>query len=224
MKYQSFQILIALTALTAFACGGSSGSGYEPDETANYLVTFSAEWSAETHPLDFPQSPHFSGLIGAVHNDKVTIWKEGDFASDGIKQMAETGVKTLLSEEISDSIIDGTVYVRLSGDGIEASPGTASMRLTAHRNYNRVTLVSMLAPSSDWFVGTSGLSLFENNDWLIEKEVVLYAYDAGTDSGETYTAENQPSNPAERIRKIDGYAFSVNGNVTQVGTFTFTRL
>ena len=224
MKLQSFQILIALTALTAFSCGGSSGSGYEPDETANYLITFTSTWSSDTHSLDFPQNPHFSGLIGAVHNEKVTIWNEGGFASPGIKQMAETGVKTLLSEEISDLIIDGAVYVRLSGDGIAASPGTASMRLTAHRNYNRVTLVSMLAPSPDWFVGTSGLSLLENNDWLIEKEVVLYAYDAGTDSGETYTAENQPSNAAEKIRMIDGYAFSVDGTVSPVGIFTFKRL
>ena len=224
MKLQSFQILIALTTLTVFACGGSSGSGYEPDETSNYLVTFTSTWSVETQSLDFPQSPHFSGLIGAVHNDKVTLWKEGGFSSPGIKQMAETGATTLLSEEVSQMIIDGTVYVRLSGGGISTSPGTASLRLTAHRDYNRVTLVSMLAPSPDWFVGTSGLSLFENNDWLIEKKVVLYAYDAGTDSGETYTAENQPSNPAEKIRMIDGYSFSVDGTIIPVGTFTFKRL
>lgn len=224
MKLQSFQILIVLTVLTVFACSGSSGSGYEPDETANYLVTFTSTWSAETHPQDFPQSPHFSGLMGAVHNDKVSLWRDGGFASPGIKQMAETGAKTLLSEEISDMIIDGIVYVRLSGGGISTSPGIASLRLTAHRDYNRVTLVSMLAPSPDWFVGTTGLSLFENNDWLIEKEVVMYAYDAGTDSGETYAAENQPSNPAVKIRMIDGYAFLVDGNVTPVGTFTFKRL
>ena len=224
MKLQSFQILIAITALTFIACGGGSGTGYEPDETSNYLVTFTGTWSVETHPLDFPQSPHFSGLIGAVHNDKVTLWKEGGFASPGIKQMAETGAKTLLSEEISQMIIDGTVYVRLSGVGINTSPGVTSLRLTAHRDYNRVTLVSMLAPSPDWFVGVSGLSLFENNDWLIEKEVVLYAYDAGTDSGVTYTAENQPSNPAEKIRMINGYSFSDDGTIIPVGKFTFKRL
>jgi len=224
MKLQSFQILIVLTVLTVIACSGSSGPGYEPDETANYLVTFTSTWSSVTHPQDFPQSPHFSGLIGAVHNDKVSLWKESGFASPGIKQMAETGAVTLLSEEISDMIIDGTVYVRLSGGGISTSPGTASLRLTAHRDYNRVTLVSMLAPSPDWFVGTTGLSLFENNDWLIEKEVVLYAYDAGTDSGETYTAENQPSNSVEKIKMIDGYAFLVEGTVIPVGTFTFKRL
>lgn len=224
MKCKSLYIIFILAVCSVVACGGSSTSGYETDETAIYLVTFTSTWSKDTHTYDFPTNPHFSGLIGAVHNNKVNLWKEGRLASPGIKQMAETGVNDKLSEEIGAMIIDGNAYVKLSGGGISTSPGTVSMRLTAVRDYNMVTIVSMLAPSPDWFIGVSGLSLFENDDWLIEKEVELYVYDAGTDSGETYTAKDLPTNPPERIRKIDGYAFTINGSVLPIGTFTFKRL
>ena len=36
---------------------------------ARYRVTFQATWSAETHPTNFPANPHFSGLVGATHNE-----------------------------------------------------------------------------------------------------------------------------------------------------------
>lgn len=225
MNNKILSVFFSVTICFVFACGGSStNSGYDPDETANYLVTFTSTWSKETHPLDFPSSPHFSGLIGLVHNSSVKLWNEGNLASPGIKQMAETGGKTILSEEIDALIVSSSAYVRLSGSGINPSPGDVSMRLTAHRNYNLVSLVSMIAPSPDWFVGVSGMSLFENGDWVIEKIVELYVYDAGTDSGESFTAANQVTNPPVPIKKKSDYSFSANGTIIPVGIFSFKRL
>ena len=178
----------------------------------------------KTYPQDFPTNPHFSGLIGAVHNENATFWKEGQIASPGIKQVAETGSKDGLADEVASLIIDGSAYVKLSGDEMPVSPGTVTMRFTAHRDYHLITFVSKLAPSPDWFVGISGMSLMEKNDWIIEKAVELYVYDAGTDSGTTYTAEDQPTNPPEKIRKITGYPFLVEGKIVPVGRFSFLRL
>lgn len=49
-----------------------------------------------------------------------------------------------------------------------------------------VTLVSMVAPNPDWFVGVSGLLLIANGEWRNEVVVELSPWDAGTDSGATY--------------------------------------
>ena len=87
-----------------------------------------------------------------------------------------------------------------------------------------VTLVSMLAPSPDWFVGVSGLSLRDNGEWISTLVVDLHVYDAGTDSGPTYTSPNQNTVPAEPITEITGLPFSTGGPVPPLGTFTLTRI
>lgn len=66
-----------------------------------------------------------------------------------------------------------------------------------------VSLVSKLYPSPDWFVGVSDLELCQTNGhWIDNRTINLYPFDAGTDSGATYTASDQPTIPQEAIRRI----------------------
>ena len=60
----------------------------------------------------------------------------------------------------------------------------------------------MIAPSPDWFVGVSGLSLLVDGVWVEQRVVELYPYDAGTDGGTSYTSANEPTVPPEEIRRI----------------------
>jgi hypothetical protein len=192
--------------------------------TAKYRVMFNATWSEDTHPDDFPSNPHFSGLIGASHNDQVNFWREGELASSGIKNMAEIGSKSLLNREIFLSIIKQSAFKLLSGDGIGTSPSFVNLTFKISEDYPLVTLVSMIAPSPDWFVGVESLNLYENDDFVDEKTVVLYAYDAGTDSGTNYTSPNEPTDPQEPIFKIETSPFKYDDVVIPVGTFTFTKI
>jgi len=82
----------------------------------------------------------------------------------------------------------------------------------------------MLAPSPDWFVGVSGLNLIENGDWVGEKVVVLQPWDAGTDSGATFSSADLRTSPAEPIHLIGTGPLLVGASVPPVGTFTFRRL
>lgn len=41
-----------------------------------------------------------------------------------------------------------------------------------------------------------------HGQWIEYKEINLYPYDAGSDSGPTYTSPDQPTYPAEAIRRI----------------------
>jgi len=192
--------------------------------TAKYKVTFNATWSQDTHPDDFPLNPHFSGLIGASHSDKVNFWEEGKLASSGIKNMAEKGSKSPLNDEINTAIREGKAFKLLSGEVINPSPGSTSLTLKVSKSYPLVSLVTMIAPSPDWFVGVNSLNLFKNGAFVEEKTVILYAYDAGTDSGTNYTSPDEPTNPPVPIFKIETSPFVYKNVVVPLGNFTFTKI
>jgi hypothetical protein len=193
--------------------------------TTTYSLTFDATWSDQTHPHPtFPVGAHFSPLIGAVHTDTVTFWKADGVtvATPGIEQMAETGGTSLLADEIQAQIPDNAKSM-LTRPGSFPSPSTVTIdSFEVSKDFPLVTLVTMVAPSPDWFVGVSSLSLLDDGGrWVISKTVELYPYDAGTDSGVDYTSPNADVTPHDPITNISGlFPFSDQ----PLGTLTFTRL
>ncbi len=188
--------------------------------TAQYTATFNAAWSQATHPSSFPPNPHWSPLIGGTHNASVSFWLAGQLASQGIEDMAELGATTPLANEVTAAITAGSAASVILGNGINLSPGSTSVSFTIDRDFPLVTLVSMIAPSPDWFVGVAGLPLFENGNWVTETTIQLWLYDAGTDGGTNYTSPNLDTNPQDPIAlhaTLPGY------NGVPMGTFTFTR-
>jgi len=188
---------------------------------AEYAVRFDSAWSADDHPTDFPGSAHFSGLIGGTHDDGVSFWQPGELASAGIKRMAETGGKSPLNTEVAAAITAGTAGEVISGTGVGSSPGVAVASFTATSDYPLVTLVSMIAPSPDWFVGVHGLSLRDGGEWAHQVIVELQAYDAGTDDGATFRSPNAPLPSPVPIARILVEPFP---DAVPLGTFTFTRI
>ena len=210
-------LLVLLGALQLATC---SDPVLLEEPVATYDVVFTSTWSANTHPASFPAGPHFSGLIGGTHGAAVTFWAEGSLASDGIKNMAELGQKTPLDSEVEAAIQAGTAHGLLSGGGISPSPGNVELTFDVNIDFPLVTLVSMIAPSPDWFVGVSSLSLLEEGSWVSSLAVQLFAYDAGTDSGVIYTSPDEATNPRGNISRIIVSPFDV---ASPLGTFTFTR-
>ena len=204
---------------------GAATDPAAPPAEARYRVTFTSTWSARTHPRNFPGNPHFSGLVGATHGD-LRIWQSGETASGGMELMAETGGKSSLLSEIDRLVADGSAHSRLSGGGLSTSPGTVSLEFTAVSSHPFVTLVSMLAPSPDWFAGVSALALLEDGVWKARVEVPLIVYDAGTDDGERFTSANADSNPAQPITPLtsDPDDTDFTDGKPAVGAFVFERL
>jgi hypothetical protein len=192
--------------------------------TARYRVTFDASWSAATHPSDFPRDPHFSRLIGGSHSDRVGFWRPGSLATSGIEDMAELGATTPFDREVEAAVAAGTAFRLIRGGGVGRSPGSTSVDFEMSRDFPRVTLVTMVAPSPDWFAGVHGLSLLENGDWAAQLVVELFPYDAGTDEGVTFTSADAEASPHAPIRQIEGFPFASAGRVAPLGTFSFRRL
>ncbi|WP_412069808.1 spondin domain-containing protein [Rubrivirga sp. IMCC43871] len=188
----------------------------EPLAPATYAVTFEATWSAETHPEAFPPDPHFSRLTGAAHTAEVSLWRLGAVASDGVRAMAETGSMAGLRAEV-EALGDAAAYVE--GDPLRPSPGTAGATVTVTDARPVATVVSMLAPSPDWFVGVDGLDLRDGDGWADRVVVDAVVYDAGTDDGAGYTAPDAPRTDRAPIAAV-AYA-PLAGTV--VGRLVFER-
>ena len=143
-------------------------------------------------------------------------------ATPGIESMAETGGTSTLRSEIRAHLPAAVLSV-ISGPGLGTSPARTTISSVVVRgDYPLVTLVTMIAPSPDWFVGVSALSLMDDlGQWVDELQVTLYPYDSGTDDGTTYTSVNADSSPKRPIRSLRGMTpFSD----APIGTFTFTRI
>jgi len=185
-------------------------------EPATYVVTLEATWSAETHPAAFPTNAHFSRLTGAAHAASTSLWAVGRAASTGIQDMAELGRTDALRAEV-EAFGDSAIYVE--GGPIPVSPGTATVEVTVTDERPLATVVSMLAPSPDWFVGVSGLDLRSDDGWQDRVTVDLEVYDAGTDDGASYTAANAPRTTPAPVSPVS-YAPLVG---TAVGRLVFER-
>jgi hypothetical protein len=195
----------------------------EGPATARYRVVFDSIWTAATHPQDAPTDPHFSPPIGATHNASVAFWRDGALASEGIRLMAESGRTSPLDNEIRAAIAAGTAQNLFIGVGF-SSPKTVSLEFDVNRTHPLVTLVTMVAPSPDWFAGVAGLPLHENGAWIQERVVQMIPWDAGTDSGASFMSNDLPTVPRQPISRISTAPFAVGGAVAPLGTLTFTRI
>ena len=77
----------------------------------------------------------------------------------------------------------------------------------------------MIAPSPDWMIAVNSINLRDGNTWVQSLEIPLFPYDAGTDSGMTYTAGNQATIPAQPITSLVNVG---PFNDKPIGTLTIT--
>lgn len=191
-------------------------------QTATYRVTFDATWSAATHPGAFPSGAHFSSPIGGTHNNLVEFWAPGGIASPGMESMAEVGGTATLTSEINAAITAGNAGDVITAPGLPTVPAVRNTTFGLTSTHPQVTLVTMIAPSPDWFVGVHGLVLHDGGKWFDNVVVALDPYDAGTDSGLTFSAPNADTNPQEPIRNLSSEA--PFAGTPPLGTFTFRIL
>lgn len=210
----SVKIIIKLILITSIQTISAQ------EYSATYRVTFVGEWSSQSHPTNFPSGAHFSPLIGNTHNETGMIWQPNELATSGIEVMAETGGTTTLSNEINALITQGHSEFILNGNGPD-NIDMVSIEFEISYSHPLVSLVTMIAPSPDWFVGAHGVNLIDNEFWVEEVMFDLLPYDSGTDSGSNFTSSNQDTNPAEPISLI---TVSPLDNGVPLGALLFERL
>ena len=216
----SFLLLIA-------AIGCATAPRPSSKDAAVDELTFQGTWTAATHPVDYPKGgalslsgAHFSGLIGAPHNERYRLFGEGALATRGLELLSHKGSKSPLDDELkaagaagnAGEIFDTGVFLDVT------SPKTVTFEVSDR--FPLVSVVAMIAPSPDWFVGVANLDLKENGKWVESKTVEARAWDSGTYGGNTYAAEEKPSSPHQPIALSKAPPFV---KTPPIATLTFVR-
>ena len=215
--------LLCLSAALALPAATATSQ----DGAAVYRVTFSSTWSFASHPTNFPGNPHYSPLVGATHDASVVVWEPGGVATPGIEQVAESGATTILAQELAQRVqVGGAAQVLNYGfaGALGNSPGSVSVTFTVTPSHPQLSLVTMIAPSPDWFVGLHGVELLQNGDWIESMTVPAHAFDSGTDSGASYLSANADVTPHLPIARVTTVSGPLAGASTQFGAFTIERL
>ena len=192
-------------------------------QSATYRVTFEGKFTASAlaSGVSVPSGEHFTTFIGAVHNGNVTFWSSGGTASTGVEYMAELGGTSTLANEVR-AAEPNALYVLQGSDGSIGPTGSSTINtVTLTTGHPRVTLLTMVAPSPDWFVGVSGLSLRNAADdgWQPSLTVDLFPYDAGTEEGTEFSLNNIATSPKGAITSIKGTGKFSN---EPIASLTFT--
>jgi hypothetical protein len=169
-------------------------------DTAEYEIVFEGFWDASHATLPFPPGAHFTTLIGDTHVAGAALWEEGGMATAGVEGVAETGSTFALSGEIDDRISAGTSGGLVRNPGLSGFPAEDAFVIQVDSGRPEVSLISMVAPTPDWFIGVSGLALRDESGWIADITVDLIPYDAGTEDGDAFSLNNSATNPQQAIR------------------------
>lgn len=226
-----FVCLLFLASCGSDDSGGTTGDdgtddGGSDPVTATYRITFTPEFSVDSFPQDYPAGATFSGIVVAVHAAGSRVFQEGAQASDELKTLVETGDNAPLINFLnSQGGTDSSDFLVTSLSSAGGPEEAQTVTVTIDPEKTSISFLSALSPSPDWFVGVDGASLVENGNTLVDNlSISLVALDAGTDSGDTYEAPNDPTDPQGVITAIDVPPIADgSGFIPAMGTLSLTR-
>ncbi|XP_037685143.1 spondin-2 [Choloepus didactylus] len=197
-------LLAPLGRATSLPRGGDAICTAQP--LARYRVTFTGKWSQATFPKQYPlfrPPAQWSSLLGATHSSDYSMWKKDEYVSNGLRDFAEKGEAWALMREIEaagEKI--QSVHGVFSAPAVPSGTGQTSTEMEAHYRHSLVSFVVRIVPSPDWFVGVDSLDLCEGDRWKDEAALDLHPYDAGTDSGFTFSSPNFATIPQAPVTEI----------------------
>ncbi|MBC3757807.1 spondin domain-containing protein [Hyunsoonleella sp. SJ7] len=179
---------------------------------ATYNITFTNFWNATDHSIgtSFPASniAHWSDLVGVNHNNNVTFVQIGTSASTGVENIAELGNWNHFRDNDVQDARDANNAERFfnAGDLFLNEPTNTIIYtgLEVSEDYPLLTMLSMIAPSPDWFIAINGLNLRNGSTWETSITMDLFPYDAGTEDGTGYSLSNNDTN--DNITSAQGVA------------------
>ena len=144
-----------------------------------------------------------------------------------------SGNSTELEKEINMRIMyNKTAWMLIKQtDGPTKGSGEhkTGIKVEVTADYPMVSVISMIAPSPDWFVGTHSRNLCNGGMWMDYLNITsLPPWDAGTDDGEMFNSNDTESNPPENItmitRETMGTPFMGPNEIATLGMLMFKRV
>ncbi|XP_025414677.1 spondin-1 isoform X3 [Sipha flava] len=173
---------------------------------AKFELTFEGLWSRHTHPKDYPDDnwqTRFSDVIGASHTIDYRFWEPDQVSSEGMNTIAQSGITSTLESELKSKSDKIRTIIKARGISYPNVTGKTFAVFRVDQEHHLISVISFMHPSPDWFVGISGLELcLPNCNWITNKTINLYPWDAGIDSGVTYNSTDMPQVPRMTIKRV----------------------
>ncbi len=224
-----FRASLMSLVLVLVACGkeapkpAAAPPSAVPMTPAEYTVIIKSTWTKKSHPFEYPSGAHFSGMIGASHNARYSIFAVGRRPTPGLERLSEEGKHSPLDTEIRTAIDEGNALMLFESGGLKNWKDSMVATVRVDPAHPLVSVVNMVAPSPDWFTGAASVDLAENGSWVQRKMLTLPAYDSGGDDGRTYNAKDRDTNPKKPVSRAADRHFVVRGKVKPVATVTFVK-
>ncbi|XP_035280908.1 spondin-2b isoform X1 [Anguilla rostrata] len=174
--------------------------------SAKYSLVFTGMWSQTAFPKQYPMyrpPAQWSHLIGVTHSSDYYIWQRNEFASNGVREFSEKGEAwTLMKEVQAAGERIQSVYGVFSAPAVIGGTGQTSSEFEVFTRHSLLSFIIRIVPSPDWFVGVDSLNLCEAGHWKENVSLDLFPYDAGTDSGFTFSSPNFETIPQEKVTEI----------------------
>ena len=181
------------------------------DSAATYKITIEGTWQMPQHTV--PAGNHFTNFIGMIHDSSTAVFTMGKPATLGVENIAEVGNATELFKEINNKII-AEKAAGIFNVVLPSITSTVTTSVNFSTKYSLISLVSMIAPSPDWFIGVQNFNLIQNGKWINDVYVNAFGYDAGTEDRDVFGYNNAATLPQQNISYLTPLNASViaNGN------------
>jgi len=171
----------------------------------SYTCEFINLWTDIRHPNQFPSDDHWSPMVMASHDNRYTMWAAGTKATQGVENVAEVGSTSVLRSELTAA--SGMVKsIETASSGLYPSDSNQSRVITSNlrmdQGHRRISAISMIAPSPDWFTGLNRYRPITSGRWQDSFVVDSYPWDAGTENGIGYSLSNSATSPQADITEI----------------------
>eukprot|EP00092_Neocalanus_flemingeri_P025712 GFUD01027876.1.p1 GENE.GFUD01027876.1~~GFUD01027876.1.p1 ORF type:complete len:470 (+),score=125.50 GFUD01027876.1:94-1503(+) len=165
-----------------------------------YRLSLRTEWNEKTFPKQFPQwrpSAQWSKTIGYSHSSTpaAPLFSIGSAVSEGVRLFAETGATDTLDLEAANK----TFLDAIISPPIKQGVGETTTTIFVDTNHTKVSVMTKLVPSPDWFVGLDSLDLCSQGVFIESVTTEAFPLDAGTDNGFTFTSPNWATQPRGEV-------------------------
>lgn len=195
-------LLLAVGALCVGARTVYPSGGCDSQKMTVYKVLVETAWDREVFPKQYPEwrpPAQWSKVVGRSHDSTFSLFTLGEDASEGLKKFAEKGDSNMLDAHSQGS---GGVLDEFNAPPIPQGVGETSSDFLVDGNHSKVSLISRVVPSPDWFIGVDSFDLCVEGKWVESVVLDLDPLDAGTENGFTFTSPNWPTIPQKPVSRI----------------------
>jgi len=190
-------LLILSSSLTAFKLSRSC----PPEQLVVYKLELETFWDEKIFTKQYPQwrpSAQWSKTIGYSHPSSVGMFSLGSTVDEGVRQFVEKGQTDIIDQQA----LNKTFLDVIMSPPITKGVGTSSTNIFLDGNNTKVSLITKIVPSPDWFIGLDSLDLCQDGNFIETVKKEVFPLDGGTDNGFTFTSPNWETIPRAEVFTI----------------------